>query len=115
VKPPARSPRNTLACLGFRPCRKGTLVGFAIMKFNKLCLEVRDVAIHRKGNARWAQLPAKAQLDRDGQTICLGKVQYVNTFSFDAPAVREAFSQAAVAAVLVRYPAVFDFDGEAGA
>src|SRR5258708_16236915 len=79
IKPPARSPGNTLACLGFRPCRNGTLVGFAIIKFNELCLEVRDVAIHRKGNARWAQLPAKAQLDEDGQTIRLdGKVQHVN-------------------------------------
>jgi hypothetical protein len=40
-------------------------------------LTIRDVAIHEKGEARWAQLPAKPQV-KDGALVkdATGKIQY---------------------------------------
>jgi hypothetical protein len=35
----------------------------------ELRLEIRDVAIHQRGDARWAALPARPQLDCDGNPI----------------------------------------------
>jgi len=77
-------------------------------RFRELRLEVRDVAVHRKGAARRAQLPAKPQV-RDGALVKddAGRVQYVHIMDFDSRDVRDAFSRAVIAAVIRFAPDAF--------
>jgi hypothetical protein len=69
--------KHTVAVLDFRPLRKNTLVGFARVHVNELKLVIHDVALHEKGTARWASLPAKPQV-KDGSLVTDddGKVAY---------------------------------------
>ena len=102
----------TLKCESFRPLRRNTLCGFAEIVVVELRLRIKDVALHQKGNARWAQLPAKPQV-RDGVLIkdAAGKIQYASIMEFASGEVREAFSRAVVEAVLEHTPTALD-DGE---
>jgi hypothetical protein len=67
-----------LKCVGFKPLRRNTLVGFATIRIADMRLKITDVGIHEKGTARWAALPAKPKL-RDGGLVRddAGKGQYV--------------------------------------
>ncbi len=100
----------TVRCNDFRALRRNTLQGFAVVTIDELKLTIRDVAIHQKGDARWAQLPAKPQV-KDGVLVkdaITGKVAYATVMEFTNRAVRDAFSAAVIAAVLERMPHVFD-------
>jgi hypothetical protein len=87
------------------------LRGFAEIRINELHLTIRDVAIHEKGECRWAQLPAKPQI-RDGELVHdeHGKIQYFNLMSFDNRAVSDAFSVAVIRALLEFAPAAFELE-----
>jgi hypothetical protein len=102
----------TVTCESFRPLVRNTLRGFAEITIAELRLKVRDIAIHEKGEARWAQLPSKAQI-KDGALVkdVTGKVQYIHVMDFDSREVRDAFSRAVVQAVLERQPEAFDEHG----
>jgi hypothetical protein len=99
----------TLECVEFRPLQRNTLAGFAAIRIPAMRLTILDVALHTNGEARWAQLPSKAQL-RDGMLVRneQGKTQYVPVLEFDTPGVRNAFSQAVVRAVVEHDPQAFD-------
>jgi hypothetical protein len=103
----------SLVCDDWRPLVKNTLRGFCRVDFMELRLTIHDIAIHQKGERRWAQLPAKPQI-RDGTLVTGddGKVVYHPTMSFDSRAVADAFSAAVIAAVLVYAPRAFDESGE---
>ena len=96
----------SVTCSGFRPLFRNTLRGFADVRIAELCLTIRDVALHEKGHARWAQLPAKPMI-RDGALVRdgSGKVQYVPLLHFDNRAVSDAFGRAVIAAVTEFAPA----------
>jgi hypothetical protein len=97
-----------IICLDFKPLRENTLIGFAAIKVTEMRLTIRDVAIHEKGESRWAQLPSKPQISRDGKLVTKdGKGQYTTILEFDSRAVREAFSNAVIASVLDRVPNAF--------
>jgi hypothetical protein len=49
----------TVTCESFRPLVRNTLRGFAEITIAELRLKVHDIAIHEKGEARWAQLPSR--------------------------------------------------------
>ena len=100
--------KHTIRCRGFRAHAKGTLVGFAVIDIRELKLTIHDVALHRKGDARWALLPAKPMV-RDGRHVAdaaTGKPQYVPILEFDDRETRDAFSAAVWAAVASQYPEV---------
>jgi hypothetical protein len=100
----------TIVCTDFRPLRKNTLVGFATIHVAELRLTIRDVAIHEKGTSRWAQLPAKPML-KDGSPVFKdGKAQYSTILEFDTREVRDAFSHAAIVAILAAAPRAFQED-----
>jgi hypothetical protein len=103
------SGKLTITCAEFRPLRRNTLVGFAVVDIAELKFRIHDLALHQKGEARWAQLPAKPQV-RDGNLVKdpSGKVQYWPVFEIENRAVRDAFSAAVVAAVLKHTPHAFD-------
>ena len=103
----------TLTVVDFRSQAKNTLIGFAVVRVNEMRLTIKDVAIHQKGDSRWAALPSKPQITKDGQAVTRdGKIQYLNILEFDNAAVRSAFSTAVIAALLDRCPNAF---GEAAA
>jgi hypothetical protein len=70
-------------------------------------LEIRDVAIHVKNDSRWAQLPAKPMIDKDGVVLRdreTGEIAYATILDFDSRATRDAFSHAVIDAVLRAFP-----------
>jgi hypothetical protein len=77
--------KHTIRCRGFRAISKGSLVGFAVIHIAELRLTVHDVALHRTGVTRWAQLPAKPMLrdGRHGADEATGKPQYVLILEFE--------------------------------
>jgi len=75
----------SIVCREFRPITQNTLVGFASIRVAELHLDIKDVALHQKGESRWAQLPAKPMIDKAGAVIrdaSTGKIKYVNIFEF---------------------------------
>jgi len=106
----------TVTCRNFKALRRNTLVGFVTVYIRELRLEIRDVAIHQKGEARWAQLPAKPMIDKNGVAIrdsSTGKIQYASILEFDRREVRDAFSRAVIAALLELVPGAFDAEENA--
>jgi len=98
--------KHTIRCRGFRALAKGSLVGFATVYISELRLLVHDVSLHRKGDARWALLPAKPMV-RDGRHVAdaaTGKPQYVPILEFDDRETRDAFSAAVWRAVIDEHP-----------
>jgi hypothetical protein len=101
----------TVTCLSFKPLRRNTLVGFADVCIPELHLNIKDIALHAKGGGRWAALPARPMIDKDGTVIrdrVTGKIQYANLFEFTDRATRDAFSHAVVEAVSKLVPEAFD-------
>ena len=103
------SGKLTVTSESFHPLIRNTLRGFAEISVAEMRLRIRDVAIHEKGESRWAALPAKPQI-KDGTLVkdVTGKVQYVHILDFDSREVRDAFSRAVVQAVLERAPEAFN-------
>jgi hypothetical protein len=89
-----------LVCTKFLACERGTLKGFAEISFAELGITIRDIAVHVRGAASWAQPPAKPWL-RDGALAkdASGKVLYVPIFDFANKETRNRFSAAVIAAV----------------
>jgi hypothetical protein len=103
--------RFTITCTDFRPLRRNSLRGFAIVHIDELKLTIHDIAVHQHDHgARWVSLPAKPVVDRDGSPKRTGdgKIEYVKLFSFDNRAVADAFSSAVIAALLERDAKAFE-------
>lgn len=106
----------SITCSDFKPLHRNTLRGFATIHIDELKLEIRDVAVHEKNGARWAQLPAKPMLDQNGTPLrdsTTGKISYVNILWFPDRKVRDAFSAATVDAVLRAYPSSLAMEAHA--
>jgi hypothetical protein len=100
----------SVLCTDFRPWRRNTLAGFCSIEIPELRLAIRDLAIHQKGESRWAQLPAKPQT-KDGQIVIKdGRPQYVSIIEFTDRKTRDAFSHRVIEALLDRAPHAFDFE-----
>jgi hypothetical protein len=99
-----------IVCGEFKPMVRNTLRGFATITIEDIHLTVKDVAIHEKDNSRWAQLPSRPMLNRDGAALRddTGKVKYVGILDFDGRDTRDRFSAAVIAAVLDAEPHAFD-------
>jgi hypothetical protein len=102
--------KHSLTCVDFRRFDKNTLCGFATVRIEQIRLVIHDVALHRKGDARWAALPARPFV-KDGQQVtdADGKAQYVTTLEFTDRATREALSHAVWISVLAAHP---ELEGE---
>ena len=103
--------KHTITVTAFRPFRRGTLCGFAVVHINELHLTIHDVAVHQQpGGACWTALPAKPLLDRDGnpRRTGAGKIDYARMLNFDSRAVADAFGDAVIEALLEFNPTVFD-------
>jgi hypothetical protein len=101
--------KHSVSLISFRAFEKRTLAGFATVRIDPLRLIIHDVALHRKGTARWAQLPARPFV-RDGvHVVENGKPQYATTLEFEGGRpVRDSFSLAVWNAVLAAHPDLAD-------
>jgi hypothetical protein len=90
-----------IICRKFQPLARNTLRGFAEISIVDFGMSMRDVAIHTKNGAKWAQPPAKPQV-RDASVVKddAGKAQYVPIIEFTSRDARDHFSEAMIAAVL---------------
>ena len=104
--------KTTITCDDWRAVRRNTLLGFAAIKIRELHLTIRDVAVHEKGERRWAQLPARPQI-KDGEAItdAAGKAQYFPN-GLRGRGLPDAFSAAVCAAILAHEPRAFSAGAE---
>ena len=101
--------RMTLA--DFRPFKKHTLRGFAVIKMPG-GLTISDIPIHSSHGKCWASLPSKPVLDPEGRHVeRAGKKQYVSMLSWTDRATADRWSAEVVALVREHHPEAFD--GEA--
>ena len=103
-----------IICEKWTPRRSNTLLGFADVLLPQTHLRIHDVALHEKNGRRWAQLPAKPQINRDGVVLRdeNGKPKYARILEFESRDASDTFSRACIAAVLERFPAAFDGAGQ---
>jgi hypothetical protein len=110
VDPPLYRPQFTVKVEGFRPRRSNTLFGFCIIGIPELRLRIIDLTVHESQGRRWASLPGKPQVDKDGQMRRdrRGKVAYSPVFQFTDKDVGCAFSHRVIEALLEADPRAFD-------
>jgi len=109
-------PRSALGALllNFKPVRKGTLCGFAVIRLPN-GLDIHDVVIGEKHGRAGTLLPSKPMIDRDGNVMrdLAGKVRYTPAVEWSTPELREAFSRHIVELVRRAHPTASDPpDGE---
>jgi hypothetical protein len=99
----------------FRSLRSNTLYGFVDVRVVELHLLIHDLSIHQKAGKRWANLPAKPLITREGtvRRDDHGKVAYVPILEFTDRPTRDAFSDRVIAALLEFAPAAFDDEAAA--
>jgi gluconate kinase len=98
-----------VVCKSFKRFERNTLRGFCEVELADIHLSIKDVAVHEKNSSRWAQLPSKPMLNKDGATVkdSNGKVQYAHIMDFATREQRDAFSAAVIRPVLAVDPDAF--------
>jgi len=86
--------------LDWRPLESGTLRGFARVKIVPLGLTLDGVCLHERDGKRWATLPARPQVNKDGELIRkpTGKPEYA-AMVWLTPEAAKRFSVAVARAV----------------
>ena len=106
-----QAPALPVSLLGWKALQRNSLRGFARIRLGK-SLIMSDVAVHCSHGRRWAQAPAKPQLDRDGiaKRDPTGKVAYVPVIEWADREAADRFSEAVIAAVEREYPGATESD-----
>lgn len=93
----------------FAAVSKNTLVGFATVRAPSGVV-FHDCAVHRKADSWWVSPASKPILDRNGAQLCDpdGKKRFAPVVSFSNKEIRDRFSAAAIAALRVSHPRVFE-------
>lgn len=94
-----------VALLDWKPMKRNSLRGFATVRIGK-ALKVSDVAVHAASGRRWAQMPSKPQMDKNGTALRedSGKIKYVPMVQWTDRESADRFSEAVVAAVEAKHP-----------
>jgi hypothetical protein len=93
----------------FRRVRRGSLVGFATLRVRQWFLRIHGVSIYELRGSRWAAMPSRPQVSRDGDLIRNdGKIAYASVLKISSAEARAAFSAAVVAALLEFDPNAFN-------
>jgi hypothetical protein len=88
-----------IVCEEFKPFRRNTLVGFAVLLLPDLGLRIRECPVHRQGDRRWIGFPGRQWTDQQGNK------QWANLIEFLDGVDREAFQTGAVEAIRSRIAA----------
>src|SRR5262249_49568266 len=99
----------------FKPLRSNSLFGFVDVVIPEMHLRIREATVHESHGKRWIGLPARAQIDRDGQVRRdeRGKPAYAAILQFTDRATGDAFSARAIAALLENFPNAFNDEAAA--
>lgn len=89
----------------WRPMIKNSLRGFATVELPS-GLVINDIAILTKSNGSWANLPAKPQVDRDGQPKigANGRPLYAKIVEWRDRDLQDRFSAALCALIVAEHP-----------
>lgn len=94
-----------ITILEWRPVTKGALLGFAKIKMG--ALEISDVTVMSSNGKKWAGMPAKPQIDKDGNVKRDGtKILYTKILAWDSKAASDRFSESVIAAIDAEHPGV---------
>jgi hypothetical protein len=99
--------------LGFRPLRKGKLLGFAHVEL-PIGLRISDIPILSGKNGAFAALPARPLLDQEGRQKrdVNGRPQYASFLVWRDRDLSSRFSDTVVALVLEADPGALDGDAD---
>lgn len=98
-----------VSLLDWKPMVKNTLRGFAGVRIGQ-SLIVRDVPVHcfvgENGGRRWASLPSKPVLGKDGNAVRdeKGKIKYAPILEWADRGASDRFSEAVIDAVEREHP-----------
>lgn len=94
--------------LDWRPMRRNSLLGFAQIQLG--ALKIKDVTININTGRKWAGLPAKPMMDRDGNALRneQGKVKYVPLLEWDNKGAGDRFSESVIMALEEKHPGATD-------
>jgi hypothetical protein len=89
--------------LAWRPLVKNTLRGFVTITLG--AMEITDISVHRQEDRAWAGLPAKPQIDREGNVRKKdGKIEYTKVIAWTTKEAGNRFSESVIAALEAKYP-----------
>lgn len=89
--------------LDWRPLPKGALLGF--VKIQLGALEIIDVQIMSSNGRKWANLPSKVQIDREGNSRKEnGKLLYTPVMKWATIDAANRFSDSVLAALDAKHP-----------
>jgi hypothetical protein len=108
-------PKLTVKVEGFTRRRSNTLFGFTTVIIAETRMRVIDLPVHESRGRRWANLPGKPQIDKDGaaRRDDRGKVQYTPVIQFLDRDTGDAFSERVIEALLEAHPDAFADEQEA--
>jgi hypothetical protein len=97
-----------VALLEWKPLIRNTLRGFPKVRVGR-ALVFNDVPVNISQGRRWASLPSKPLIDREGVALrdLSGKVRYSPIAEWADREMRDAFSEAVCTAVERDYPGAF--------
>jgi hypothetical protein len=106
---PPNTDRPKAKLMEWRPMRKNTLRGFAVIELPS-GLVIRDISIHEKGGKYWAGLPSRPVLDADGRHVSnhAGHKQYTALLGWRDRDLADRFSAAVVELVRAAHPGALD-------
>lgn len=96
---------SLVSLLSWKSMPRNSLRGFAKIRLGKTLI-MNDVAVHCSHGKRWAQLPSKPLLDREGnpKREASGKLTYVPILEWTDREASDRFSEAVIAAVEREHP-----------
>ncbi|WP_424140280.1 hypothetical protein [Roseomonas chloroacetimidivorans] len=96
---------TSLEIVEWKALSRNSLRGFATVRLRN-GLAIKDVTVHCSNGKRWASLPSKPLIDKDGnaQRSQDGKIRYVPILEWPSRDVADRFSEAVVTAVEAAYP-----------
>jgi hypothetical protein len=97
--------RPRMRLVAWKPMRKGDLIGFATVEL-PIGLKLIDCPVLIGPRGRWASLPSKPQIDRDGRqkTDTNGRAVYAPVLEWRDRGLADRFSAAVVELVLQAHP-----------
>lgn len=94
-----------LRLLGFKPLKKGGLLGFATVELPIIGLTIADCPVQSSHGRIWCALPSKPVLDQTGQHVKInGKGQYAAILKWRDRQISDHFSERVVELVREQYP-----------
>jgi hypothetical protein len=100
-----------ISLLEWKSFSRNSLRGFATVRLGK-SLKISDIAVHCAHGRRWAQLPSKPALDKDGtaQRDDKGKIKYIPIIAWMTREAADDFSEGVIEAIESEHPGATSAD-----